>query len=187
MTLIIGAVAANFSIIGADRRVQVGASLAGPFTPGDADKLFEVDQCSAASFGSNPPAVDVPVFVRQFAGRLLEPSSLARALFQQVKALPDPGNFGLLVAGSGAKEPELWEVTKRGQDCVKLAPNILHERENVVGVQGEAALPDADSMRKRVLEVLRQGCLRHPLWVGPPYEISLIRYGQAPIITRYMS
>ena len=181
MTLVLGALTNDYAILGADRRILVGPSLEGPFTPGEAGKLFEVGGCSVASFGRSPQGVGVPDLVRGFIGHLREPRALGYALVESIRGLPDRGNFGLLVAGSGAQQPELWEVTKGAQACLKLRTGVLHEREDGVGSDGEALMPDAEQQMARLLEILRLGSLRHSSSVGPPFDISLLRFGREPI------
>lgn len=185
MTLVLGAAAFDFVVVAADRRVQVGASAAGPFTIGEDDKLFEVDRCSVASFGISPHGLYVPAFIRGFRGRTWTPESLARAVLDEIRKLGDQGDFGLLIAGTCTSGPELWEVARSARDCTRLQSGILHERENTIGVQGETVDPDGDSAQERMLEALREGSLRFPFYVGPPYDTSLLRRDRPPQTTRH--
>jgi hypothetical protein len=60
------------------------------------------------------------------------PYEVARILRAKVRALTDPGDFGLLVVGSGAKDLELWEVPRGGGKRVKRLEAVFVEHRRLM-------------------------------------------------------
>jgi hypothetical protein len=181
MTLLLATVARDFAMLTADRRTQEGAER----RPADGDKLIQLGGCVVACFGTSPPDVDVPVLVRAAkTDPQSHPDELARILRSKIRALKDPGDFGLLVVGSGAKDLELWEVPQGGGTPAMLEPLVLHARPASIYVASPAVLPDAQQMRDYLLSLFQNATAQCPSTIGPPFELAEFRFGQPPTVTQ---
>lgn len=183
MTLVLVGSIDSETCLAADRRVFSGPP-GGPYTPGEDDKLFLIGSCSVASFGNSPLDMHVPTFINAFPKIERSPKDLATAIYQAICALPDRGDFGLLVLGSGAQTLELWEVqSKIGIASIELNPGTIFCR-----ARNRSPAPIPPNSSREILVGQMHSVFREVAQddegVGPPYEFSVLQFGKPPIYAR---
>ncbi|MBI3902983.1 MAG: hypothetical protein HY306_08620 [Nitrosomonadales bacterium] len=177
MTLILATILSSGAILAADRRISFGPP-GGPFEQGDADKLFSIRSCAVASFGGSPPNTDVPKFIRSHDSPLpAAPPEIAQSLYESIRALPDPGNFGLLVLGVLNGNPHLCEIDSRhGVSSPDVAIGTLVSRGVDVQFSGQSDVQDLVELRRQFRSIFQQ-VAEQSQDVGPPFDFATLRHG----------
>jgi hypothetical protein len=191
MTLVLAALANDGAILAADRHTIVRCQ-GSPDKAGEDDKLVTVAGCAVACSGIGPPRVHVPTFLRKISAELgnviLSPSSVADTLHKGISALPNPGQFSMVVVGGGTERLEFWEATppngfrefiptmgqimSRGA-CIHMADPPLHST--------------VENLEALMIYIFRDATKQLPDSVGPPFDFAVLPFGGPISIKRYPS
>ena len=186
MTLLQVALLDDRAVLAADSRIRTGP-VEGPHQLGTGNKLFEIGGCAVASFNCNPPGLSVPDLIRSFDCAQSEPGSLAIRVATKINELPDRGNFGLLICGIGAGDPELWEIESKSARLLRRSVEfgrISTRGTHVAGLDGVPPILDPELLQSQMLSIFRQAADQYD-GVGPPYEIATIRRSQPVAVTHF--
>jgi hypothetical protein len=180
LTLILATVVNQTAILAADRRIHDEFSI-----PSEDDKLFIVSGCALATYGSNPPGVYIPEFIRSFErDQLTAPKMLAETIYNEILMLPDYGSFGVVIIGINENIIEIWEVLSQGGvNQVNLELGQLCQRGQPVQMQEQPVFASLDIAHREILSIFRQVASQTP-YVGPPYEFAEIRDAKVSEISR---
>lgn len=181
MTLLQMAMLDDRALVAADSRIGVGPR-GGPFIRGTGKKLFEIGGCAVASFGENPPGLDVAKdFILSFTRDHWDPNALSYRIAKSIESLPARGAFGLLICGANGRHIELWEIPAESTKPVQLSlmPGKISTRGTTIADLDRVVQPTRDPrlLLANMLTVFRAACAVSE-GIGAPYEIASVRQGR---------
>jgi hypothetical protein len=122
--------------------------------------------------------------LRSLGSRAASPSEIANKFAALAMTFPDPGDFGVLFLGSGARELELWERASDGSVWrIDIRSGDVIFRGQEVNAPRQAQLSRPEHAEELALSILRQASVQSSA-VGPPFDFAILQWGDGMLQRR---